>query len=115
MDDYPKHQAGSNLTIRMASPSDAIVLAKLRYAFRVPLDRVHENEESFLERCRFWMQVRLQDRSAWKCWIAEQERMVVGNLWAQLIEKIPNPTSEPEFHIYFTNFYVRENFRESHR
>ena len=113
MNDYQENQGGSNLAIRMASPLDAVVLAKLRYAFRVPLNRVHENEEAFLERCRFWMQARLHDGSNWKCWIAEQEGMVVGNLWAQLIEKIPNPTSEPEYHIYFTNFYVREDFRGS--
>jgi GNAT superfamily N-acetyltransferase len=54
---------------------------------------------------------RLQEHSHWKCWIAEQDRTAVGNLWAQLIEKIPNPTSEPEYHLYFTNFFVRENCR----
>jgi GNAT superfamily N-acetyltransferase len=45
------------------------------------------------------------------CWIAEQEQTAVGNLWAQLIEKIPNPTSEPEYYVYFTNFYVRNDCR----
>jgi GNAT superfamily N-acetyltransferase len=43
--------------------------------------------------------------------VAERERELVGNLWAQLIEKIPNPAVEPERHAYVTNFYVREGER----
>ncbi len=37
--------------------------------------------------------------------------MPVGNIWIQLIEKIPNPTLEPEYHAYVTNFYVQEGAR----
>ena len=111
MNDCPQPQGRPNVTIRMASASDAIVLARLRYSLRSSLDRPQESEETFVERCRVWMHERLQDPSPWKCWIAEQERVVVGNLWAQLIEKIPNPASEPERHVYFTNFFVREDCR----
>lgn len=111
MNDCPQHQDRPNVTIRMASASDAIVLARLRYSLRSSLDRPQESEETFVERCRLWMQERLQHPGPWKCWIAEQERIVVGNLWAQLIEKIPNPASEPERHLYFTNFFVREDCR----
>lgn len=110
MNSSPQQDA-PNVTIRIASASDAIVLARLRYSLRSSLDRPQENEETFVERCRIWMQERLQDRSHWKCWIAERERVAVGNLWAQLIEKIPNPVSEPEYHIYLTNFFVRGDCR----
>jgi GNAT superfamily N-acetyltransferase len=37
--------------------------------------------------------------------------MSVGSVWAQLIEKIPNPIAEPESYVYLTNFYVREQYR----
>jgi GNAT superfamily N-acetyltransferase len=43
--------------------------------------------------------------------VAERGGKPVGNLWAQLIEKIPNPAVEPECHAYVTNFYVREGER----
>jgi GNAT superfamily N-acetyltransferase len=43
--------------------------------------------------------------------VAEQDRAPVGHLWAQLIEKIPNPSPEPEYHAYLTNFYVLEDAR----
>ena len=113
MKDYQGKQNASSITIRTASPSDAIDLAKLRYALRVPIDRVHENDDSFLLRCRVWMQAQLHNEGRWKCWIAESEGMGVGNLWAQLIDQIPNPTSEAERFIYFTNFYVLKEFRDS--
>jgi len=29
-------------------------------------------------------------------------------LWLQLVEKIPNPRSEPEHHAYITNFFIQE-------
>ena len=101
----------SNIIIRQASVSDAKVLATLRYNLRSSLKHVSEDEASFVERCTLWMQERLQNSNFWMCWVAEQEQTAVGNLWAQLIEKIPNPTSEPEYHLYFTNFYVRNDCR----
>ena len=57
------------------------------------------------------MQQRLEPGSLWRCWIAEQNHMPAGHLWVQLIEKIPNPTDEPEVHAYITNFYVQEAAR----
>ena len=111
MNDDSGNQDGSRIIIRQASVSDAEVLAILRYNLRSSIDRVSEDEASFVERCTLWMQERLQHSNLWMCWIAEREQTAVGNLWAQLIEKIPNPTSEPEYHLYFTNFYVRKDCR----
>ncbi|HEX7183587.1 MAG TPA: GNAT family N-acetyltransferase, partial [Thermoanaerobaculia bacterium] len=42
----------------------------------------------------------------WRCWVAEGEEGILGNLWLQVIEKLPNPVSEPEQHAYITNVYV---------
>ena len=97
--------------VRLASAADALVLAKLRYEFRASLRKVVENEATFIERCAPWMQDRLRNDTFWKCWIAEWEATAVGDVWAQLIEKIPNPMDEPEYMVYLTNFYVREEHR----
>ena len=35
----------------------------------------------------------------------------MGCLWLQLVEKIPNPRSEAEYHAYITNFYIQEPIR----
>lgn len=111
MNDHSGNQDGSSIIIRRASVSDAKVLATLRYDLRSSLDHVGEDEASFIERCTLWMQERLHNSNFWMCWMAEREQTVVGNLWAQLIEKIPNPSSEPEYHLYLTNFYVRNDSR----
>jgi GNAT superfamily N-acetyltransferase len=111
MNDDSGNQGGSRIIIRQASVSDAEVLARLRYNLRSSGNRASEDEASFVERCTLWMQERLQSNNFWMCWIAEREQTAIGNLWAQLIEKIPNPNSEPEYLLYFTNFFVRSDCR----
>jgi GNAT superfamily N-acetyltransferase len=97
--------------IRLATESDALLLARLRYEFRSSFHQVIEHDELFIERCRAWMQDRLRTDTNWKCWIAECGQTPVGNVWAQLVEKIPNPLVEPEQYVYVTNFYVRAEHR----
>jgi GNAT superfamily N-acetyltransferase len=106
-----KDHDGERVAIRLASVADALVLARLRYDFRYSINEATEDDELFVPRCKLWMQERLQHSSFWRCWIAEREQTPVANLWAQLIEKVPNPTSEPEYHLYLTNFYVRKDWR----
>jgi GNAT superfamily N-acetyltransferase len=96
---------------RMATESDALTLARLRYEFRSTFHQVREDEETFVNRCTMWMRERLRSESLWKCWIAELQDTAIGNVWVQLVEKIPNPIEEPEHYIYLTNFYVREQHR----
>jgi len=99
------------ISIRLATENDARLLATLRYEFRASSEPVNENENTFRERCENWMRERLRNTALWKCWIAESDGAVVGNVWIQLIEKIPNPGFEPEYHAYITNVYVREDIR----
>ena len=111
MSDSSVHQGQDPVTIRMATAADALLLAGFRYRFRSRLDTAQECEEEFVRRCHLWMEERLEQGGVWKCWIAEQGRAAVGNLWMQIIEKIPNPTDEPEKHAYVTNFFVLEEVR----
>jgi GNAT superfamily N-acetyltransferase len=100
-----------NFRIRLADGSDAGALAKLRYLFRSTTGTASEDEQAFVERCTAWMADRLREETSWRCWVAEQERSLIGAVWLKLIEKIPNPTAEPEQHAYVTNFYVAEGER----
>ena len=97
-----------NLEIRLACASDALALARLRYDFRASIGTPIEDENVFLQRCSAWMADRLREGTSWRCWVAEQDQALIGTLWLKLIEKVPNPTSEPEYHTYVTTFYVRE-------
>jgi len=97
--------------IRFANERDAATLARLRYELRSSLHEVVESEATFVSRCAQWMKERLRDDSNWRCWIAEGESTPVGAVWAQLVEKIPNPIAEPESFVYLTNFYVRAEHR----
>lgn len=103
--------SNTDVVIRIAGPDDAATLAKLRYEFRSSFGANCEQEAGFIERCATWMQDRLREES-WRCWIAECDRVPCGNIWAQMIEKIPNPMIESESLGYITNFYVHENYRD---
>ncbi|MBI4420377.1 MAG: GNAT family N-acetyltransferase [Gemmatimonadetes bacterium] len=54
---------------------------------------------------------RLTAPDRWRCWVAEAQGTVVGHVWLQLVEKIPNPVKENEQHAYITNLYVEESAR----
>ena len=97
--------------IRLATPSDADTLARMRYAFRVSTAATNELESVFVERCTKWMRVALAPGGSWVAWVAERDGEVVGNLWLQVIEKLPNPAPEPELHAYVTNVYVEPDHR----
>ena len=90
--------------IRRAIPDDAELLAQFRFAFRT---RRTESYEDFIARCAAWMRERLTADSHWRAWILIAGDTPAGNLWLQLVEKIPNPSAgEPELHAYISNFYV---------
>ena len=97
--------------IRLAVGEDALVLARLRYAFRAGIGEAVEDEASFVDRCARWMGRRLEEASAWRCWVAEADDEIQGNIWLQLIEKLPNPVVELERHGYITNAFVLEAAR----
>jgi GNAT superfamily N-acetyltransferase len=97
------------VNIRLANYSDAPALAKLRYALRSSMGvAVTESEGEFLKRCEEWMREHLDAGSVWQCWVAQLDQELIGCLWLQLVEKIPNPRSEPEHHAYITNFFIQE-------
>ena len=101
----------ANVNVRSATPDDAPMLAKLRFELRASLHELREDEAAFVERCTRWMSERLSKADRWRCWIAEREGIVIGAVWVQLIEKIPNPIAAPECYVYLTNFYVRPERR----
>jgi GNAT superfamily N-acetyltransferase len=101
----------SPAAIRLATPEDAPALADLRFRFRSELREPTEPEAEFRERCARWMAERLAGNPSWHCWVAEGPEGLLGNLWLQVIEKVPNPVTEPEHHAYITNVYVLPRLR----
>ena len=100
-----------DITIRTASPADAVALAQLRYEFRASLGEPEEDDRGFVARCIEWMRPRLEPDAHWRAWVAESDEGLHGAVWIGLIEKMPNPIAEPEEHGYLTNFYVRPRAR----
>jgi GNAT superfamily N-acetyltransferase len=94
------------IQVRRALPRDADALAQLRFAFRVEQRPATESLDVFAARCSNWMRPRLRGDSRWTAWLAERDGKIVGNLWLQIVEKIPNPGPESELHAYVSNFFI---------
>jgi len=57
------------------------------------------------------MELRLAEQTCWRAWVLEADAVPVGNIWLQLVEKLPNPVLEREVHGYVTNLFVRDAHR----
>ena len=97
--------------IRAAAPADAAALAELRWEFRVARAPAREEHDAFVRRCADWMRSELASHARWRAWVALVGDDIVGQLWMQTIEKIPNPVSERERHAYVSNVFVRPAHR----
>ena len=107
----------ADTVVRLAVAEDVPALARLRYEFRATLGPPTEDEATFAARCEPWMREQLANAERWRAWVAVQPNgtprgTTVGTLWIGTLEKIPNPTPEPEEYAYVTNVYVRPEARK---
>ncbi|HYC32722.1 MAG TPA: GNAT family N-acetyltransferase [Gemmatimonadales bacterium] len=103
---------GPGPNVRPAVPDDAAALARLRLAFRTEVAEAEEPADEFAERCERWMAGRLAG-PLWRAWLAEAGGEAVGTAWLQVLEKLPNPVAEPEWHGYVSSLYVAPEWRGS--
>ena len=93
--------------IRVATSADWRAMAEMRYRFRSEVGAPTETKSRFVRRCTSWMKkVFGTDSGAWRCWVIDDGKQLLGHVCVQLFEKMPNPVNEPELHAYVTNFYV---------
>jgi GNAT superfamily N-acetyltransferase len=98
------------IEIRRAVPDDAQRLAELRWEFRASKTTPVETQDAFVARCADWMRDALAT-GAWRCWVAVDAEHLVGQAWAHLIPKLPNPALEREQHLYISNVFVAPSAR----
>ena len=97
------------IEVRTATVNDAKALAEMRWDFRSSQREPTELRDVFVRRCAQWMRKELQIGGMWHVWVAVDRHVVVGQLWVQVVPKIPNPNRsvEPEQLAYVSNLYVR--------
>jgi GNAT superfamily N-acetyltransferase len=97
--------------IRLAEPDDAPQLAALRYRFRSELAPPTEPEAAFIDRVLPWLAEHLA-HPAWRVWVAvAPDDQIIGQVFLQLITKVPNPIEEAEHLAYLTNLFVLPAYR----
>jgi N-acetylglutamate synthase-like GNAT family acetyltransferase len=96
----------SSLAIRRATVADAAQLASLRYQFRSELAEAVEDESAFVARMTAWLSARIE-QPHWQAWVvSDAANQIYGHIFAQFVEKIPNPVVEAETIVYLTNVYI---------
>jgi GNAT superfamily N-acetyltransferase len=103
----------AEIQVRRATAADVSALAALRHEFRSQRKTPVESADEFIPRCVDWMHPRVADETHWRVWVLVQGSIVVGNIWLEIIEKLPNPNVERELHGYITNFFVRPEYRNT--
>src|SRR5438093_10938617 len=98
------------IEIRSAAPADAGALAELRWEFRVARAPAAEAHDAFVARCAAWMRAELTAGEKWRAWVVVADGAIVGQVWMQTIEKMPNPVEELERHAYVSNVFVQPAF-----
>jgi len=94
--------------IRRAVADDALLLARMRFEFkREDTDGTPAPvaEAVFVDAAGPWLRERLENES-WLAWVAEADGQVCGQVFLQVIEKVPDPYPGPTVLGYVTNFYV---------
>jgi GNAT superfamily N-acetyltransferase len=101
------------IQIRTAAITDAEALAELRWEFRSAQDPPTESHHDFVRRCGEWMRRELSIGGSWRAWVAVDQDVIVGQVWVQTVQKIPNPVadSEAEHIAYLSNLFVRASAR----
>jgi len=99
------------VTIRTAVAADADRLAELRWEFRIARAPATEARDSFVRRCAEWMRRELGSQAVWRAWVAVAGDSIVGQVWVQTIQKMPNPVAEQERHAYVSNVFVLPEHR----
>ena len=98
--------------IRVATSADWGALAEMRYRFRTEIEPAIETKSRFVRRCTLWMKEHFRaDSGAWRCWVLDDGKQLLGHVCVQVFEKVPNPVNEREIHAYLTNFYVVPEMR----
>ena len=99
------------IAIRAAAPADAEALAALRWEFRAGREDPVETRDAFTARCGAWMRRELQAGAPWHAWLALEDDLACGQVWLQIVGKLPNPVGEKTRHGYVSNLYVRPAVR----
>lgn len=82
------------MIIRLATKEDMDQLIRMRWDFTLEDDQdgrlKNESYSDFYEECYDFLSNAFQS-DTWSIWVAEEDAMVVSNIYIELIHKVPRP------------------------
>ena len=103
------------VNIRQAHASDADQLAKLRWDFSFYYDEKPGPDERFEDFVVSFRPFVAQSLSSghWSIWVAEENGMLVSQMYVQRIDKVPRPGRFGKQYGYITNVYTLPEYRNN--
>jgi GNAT superfamily N-acetyltransferase len=105
------------VTYRPAHLGDPLVLAEMRWDFRLeddPAAATGEDREAFVRACEAWIRYRIA-LGTWTVWVADAgegaERRIVAHVFVNLVDKVPKPGKLVDRWGYVTNVYTQPAWR----
>ena len=98
---------------REANNSDGPELARLRWAFSSEqVATSGQSHAAFTAEFSSFIAKTLNEKR-WKIWVAETDFRLTGNLYVEIIPKLPRPREFDKHYAYMTNVYVIEEARNA--
>ena len=102
------------MIIRIATKEDIDQLIRMRWDFTLEddLDGTLKTEaySDFYEECYDFLWKAIQS-DIWSIWVAEENGMIVSNIYIELIHKVPRPGRITHPFAYMTNVYTKPDYR----
>jgi GNAT superfamily N-acetyltransferase len=98
--------------IRQAIIDDAEALARLRWDFSSPAQQAAQPFEAFREPFAAYLAEAFAH--GWVVWVAEAGKRIIGNIYIQVVAKLPRPGRFGHRWGYVTNVYVIPDMRDAH-
>ena len=102
------------MIIRIATKEDMDQLIQMRWDFTLEDDLEgklqNETYSDFYEECYEFLLNAFQS-DIWSIWVAEEDSMVVSNIYIELIHKVPRSGRVTHPFAYMTNVYTKPDYQ----
>ena len=111
--EYVQIGQDEDVRFRVATTADFPALGELRWEWRAAEDpnrQAVEERSAFIDRFAAFASDAITN-GRWTAWVAEDEGLLVANIWIQRIPKVPSPGRSTRDFGYMTNVYTRPDMR----
>jgi len=99
------------MVYRLAVESDLDMLSEMRWQHEYEEEGYFDKSKNeFINQCKLFLKEGL-DKGTWVYWVAEENGIIIANIYINLIRKVPKPQKLFEEIGYVTNVHTKAEYR----